>query len=359
MPLVAHTNLPTFDRLRHGGYDILTLDRAMAQDIRELHIGLLNMMPDAALTITEQQYMRLVGNCNQIAQFYIHPFSVPGLPRSAGTADYIDTYYTDFEDLRQAGLDALIISGANVTQPSLELEPFWTPLRDVIEWATDNVTSILCSCLATHALVKQLYQIDRHQLPRKQWGVYSHRVTNRLHPLLQGINTRFDVPHSRWNEVTYEELTAAGLRVLVDSDEAGVHMAVSPDQFRIVYFQGHPEYDYNSLLKEYKREALRYLSDEINDSPPYPEHYFSVHAAGLADAHLRQAIQAKAHGKPLPDFPEAAFEPHLDNTWGDTGKAIFNNWLGLVYRLTHPDRRLPFMPDIDPQNPLGLRDCPS
>ena len=97
MPLVAHTNLPTFDRLRQGGYDILTLDRAETQDIRELHIGLLNMMPDAALTITEQQYMRLVGNCNQIVQFYIHPFSVPGLPRSAETDDYIDRYYADFE----------------------------------------------------------------------------------------------------------------------------------------------------------------------------------------------------------------------------------------------------------------------
>ena len=221
------------------------------------------------------------------------------------------------------------------------------------------MTSILCSCLATHALVKQLYQIDRHQLPRKQWGVYSHRVRNRAHPLLQGINTRFDVPHSRWNEVTQDALTAAGLRVLVDSDEAGVHMAVSPDQFRIVYFQGHPEYDYNSLLKEYKRETLRYLNDEIDDSPPNPENYFSAKAADLAASHLRQAALAKAHGKPLPDFPEAAFEPHLDNTWGDTGKAIFNNWLGLVYRLTHPDRRLPFMPDVDPHDPLGLRDCPS
>ena len=93
-----------------------------------------------------------------------------------------------------------------------------------------------------------------------------------------GINTRFDVPHSRWNEVTHDELTAAGLRVLVDSDEAGVHMAVSPDQFRIVYFQGHPEYDYNSLLKEYKREVSRYLDDEVDAAPPDPEHYFSTQA---------------------------------------------------------------------------------
>ena len=48
MPLVAHTNLPTFDRLRERGQVVLSLDRAVSQDIRELHIGLLNMMPDAA-----------------------------------------------------------------------------------------------------------------------------------------------------------------------------------------------------------------------------------------------------------------------------------------------------------------------
>ena len=83
MPLVAHTPLPTFDHLRQQGQEILTLEHAIHQDIRELHIGLLNMMPDAALTVTEQQFMRLLGSCNQIAQFYVYPFSVPGLPRSA------------------------------------------------------------------------------------------------------------------------------------------------------------------------------------------------------------------------------------------------------------------------------------
>ena len=46
MPLVAHTPLPTFDHLRQQGQEILTLEHAIHQDIRELHIGLLNMMPD-------------------------------------------------------------------------------------------------------------------------------------------------------------------------------------------------------------------------------------------------------------------------------------------------------------------------
>jgi homoserine O-succinyltransferase len=44
----------------------------------------------------------------------------------------------------------------------------------------------------------------------------------------------------------------------------------------------------------------------------------------------------------------------IDNTWRDTARAVFDNWLGKVYQLTNQDRRLPFMDGIDPKNPLGL-----
>jgi homoserine O-succinyltransferase/O-acetyltransferase len=125
MPLVAHTQLPTYTSLHQQGHEVLSLERALAQDIRELHIGLLNMMPDAALRVTEQQYMRLIGSCNQIVQFYVHPFTIPGLERSPDVQTYIDTYYDSFEQLQEEGLDALIVTGANVTNPMLELEPFW------------------------------------------------------------------------------------------------------------------------------------------------------------------------------------------------------------------------------------------
>ena len=47
--------------------------------------------------------------------------------------------------------------------------------------------------------------------------------------------------------------------------------------------------------------------------------------------------------------------PHCDNTWGDTGKAIVNNWLGLVYQLTNLDRQQQFMEGVDPDDPLQLR----
>jgi homoserine O-succinyltransferase len=313
------------------------------------------MMPDAALQATERQFIRLVGGSNPIAQFFVYPFSLPGVPRSAETLDYISKYYSSFEDLERDGLDALIITGANPSSPDLPAEPFWDPLVKVVEWAEKHVTSVLCSCLATHALLKHLYGIERQPLPRKRWGVFGHRVCEPGHPLLREINTRFDVPHSRYNDISSAQFKAAGLRVLVEGEEGGVHMASSPDGFRIVYFQGHPEYDFNSLLKEYKREVNRFLTGELDAPPPFPEHYLGPDAERLTQDWVERAVRARDAGDPIPDMPEADIEAYLDNTWGDTAKAIVNNWLGLVYKFTHLDRKKLFMDGVDPDDPLGMR----
>lgn len=354
MPLVAHSSLPTFSQLREHGHEVLSLDRAVHQDIRELHIGFLNMMPDAALAATERQFIRLVGSCNRIAQFFVYPFSLPGLDRSPETLAYIERYYSDFNKLKADGLDALIITGANVANPALDLEPFWEPLTEIVDWARDNVTSILCSCLATHALLKRFHGIERRPLPAKRWGVYSHRISAPGHPLLREINTRFDVPHSRYNDISREQFESAGLKVLAESPEGGVHMASSADQFRVIYFQGHPEYDVNSLLKEYRRELHRFARGELADAPPFPENYFPPQAAAIAGEQANEAAAARTRGETFVDSLEEDIGSLLDNTWGDTAKAIVNNWLGLVYSLTNLDRKSQFMPGVDPDDPLGL-----
>jgi homoserine O-succinyltransferase len=170
---------------------------------------------------------------------------------------------------------------------------------------------------------------------------------------LREINTRFDVPHSRYNDISREHLERRKLSVLVESEEGGVHMAVSPDQFRVIYLQGHPEYDTNSLLKEYKREVFRYLNGELHEPPPLPAHYFSGRAARISERFVREAEKALWEDRPLPDNLEEEIGPELDNTWGDTAKAIIANWLGLVYQLTNLDRRKQYMDGVDPDNPLA------
>lgn len=353
MPLVAHNDLPTFERLREEGEEVLSTERASRQDIREMHVGLLNMMPDAALEATERQFFRLVGACNQITQFHVHPFTIKGLKREPEAQAHIERYYESFDTIKKDGLDALIISGANVSQPKLHYEPFWEPLSEVFEWAKINVPSILCSCLASHALIQHCYGIERTPLPAKRWGVFSHKVIDRKHPLVSEINTRFDVPHSRFNEIFRTDMEQHDLKILVASEEAGVHLATSPDGFRIVFFQGHPEYDDISLLKEYKREVIRYFNKEIDNYPPFPVNYFNAEVQHIFNEYRKHVIDRRNNNLPLDDFPEATVIDYIDNTWRDTARAVFNNWLGKIYQLTDQDRHIPFMPGIDPNNPLG------
>lgn len=339
MTLVAHSDLPAFSYLHDEGYEVLSPEEAGRQDIRELHIGLLNMMPDAALRATERQFFRLVGSCNRIVQICIHPFCVDTHARSAEAQDYIARYYADFETLKADGLDALIVTGANPAQNDITREPFWDPMIEVVEWARRNVTSILCSCLASHGLLKHFFGIERRRREAKCWGVYSHRVVDPSHPLVRHVNTRFDAPRSHVYEMTREQVESVGGVVLAHGD-AGWHLATSPDGFRFVFLQGHPEYDPDSLLKEYKREMQRF-SAGTRDLPPYPESYLSADALAVLEPHRQASIAARAEGKDAPEFPEPAVRPLLDNTWLDTGKGIFNNWLGLVYQRTHLDRRMP------------------
>ncbi len=352
MPIVAHNDLPAYTRLRNEGMTVLTPDRAHKQDIRDLHFGLLNMMPDAALAATERQFFRLVGESNPIAQFYLHPFTIAEINRGTKAQAHIDEFYESFETLQEQGLDGLIITGANVTEPDLEKEIFWKPLVDVVRWAHENVTSTLCSCLASHAILQSQYGIKRQHLDSKMWGVFPHTVLDLSHPLVSGVNTLFDVPHSRYNRVSRDQFEEKGLHVLVESDYAGVHLAVSPDGFRTVYFQGHPEFDVVSLLKEYKREVGRYINRECDFYPPFPQNYFSLQVQAIFDEYQDRCESYLQDGEALPEFPEHLVMPMLHNTWHDTGEAIVGNWIGLVYQITSNKRRKPFMDIIDLNNPI-------
>ncbi|MBT8137425.1 MAG: homoserine O-succinyltransferase [Gammaproteobacteria bacterium] len=349
MPLIAHNDLPSYARLADEGQVVIGDERARHQDIRELHIGLLNMMPDAALEATERQFLRLVGNSNRIAQMYVHLFSVDGLGRGPAARDHIARHYQTFEQIAAAGLDALIITGANITGPDLTRENFYPPMTEVTDWARDSVTSVLCSCLASHAVWRHYHDIERRRLDKKLWGVFEHRTIARDHPIVSGVNTRFEAPHSRYNDVSRSQLEAAGITVLTESETAGVLLAASADGLRFVYVQGHPEYDTASLAKEYKREVNRYRSGERNQYPPYPRNYFDPASRDILEDYRARVLAGCDNG-----FPDAELDRHLDNTWTDTGKSIFNNWLGLVYQVTGLERNKPFMQGVNAADPLHL-----
>jgi homoserine O-succinyltransferase len=221
----------------------------------------------------------------------------------------------------------------------------------VVDWSYENVTSTLCSCLATHAVLEFKYGQKRQPVGKKHWGVFPHQVIDRDHPLISGVSTRFDIPHSRFNEVSESQFDKADVKVLAKSS-IGVHLAVSPDLFRIVFFQGHPEYDTISLLKEYKREIALYLEDKELGYPPMPSNYFSIQNEAILNEYC---ANLDAGTTSIKDFPESLIATTLDNTWHDSANAIINNWIGCVYQVTHETVGKPFMSGINPDDPLSLK----
>ncbi len=133
-------------------------------------------------------------------------------------------------------------------------------------------------------------------------------------------------------------------------------MAVSADRFRMIFFQGHPEYDASSLLKEYKREVMRFIDGDMPEYPPFPENYLDLRAQAILDEYRDRLCSARKGGGDVPEFPEDLLTQDLDNTWHDTAEAVVNNWIGKVYQVTHRDRKKPFMDGVDPDDPLDLLD---
>ena len=331
MPLIAHNGLPAFDRLRAEGVSVKTPE-ASEDTLPSLRIGLLNLMPDAALRATDRQFIRLVAAYQEDANLFVYPFTLAAEVRGADAQAHIGQHYSTFEKLRDSGLDALIITGANPSHVDIANEAFWTGLIDVIDWAVEGVQSTLCSCLATHAVIRHLQGIDRTLLPQKRWGVYSHEDVAD-HYLLDGLESPVNAPHSHHFNLTPEEFEEAGSRVLVSGTEAGVHMAVSDDQTTFVFFQGHPEYDPISLLKEYKREISRFIEGARADYPPFPEHYFSSSERLLLDGYRRDIVEALNKGREqLPEFPESDMSISADRSWTRAGSRMYRNWLSEVHR---------------------------
>ena len=350
MPIVKSSNLPTYDRLLNEGRHILDTSRADNQDIRPLHIGFCNLMPDAALQDTERQWFRLIGESNRVAQIYMHPFTLPVITRDEKTQNYIAEYYEDIETLKSQGLDALIITGANTdSNPAVTKTKQWQCFYDLMDWANNNATSTVFSCISSYLLMYQKHGQLAQKQANKVLGIFSHKVLQRQHPLTRGMNTKFDAPHARSFGISRKQYDEAGMTTLIEGDIAGVMAAVSADGFREICLQAHPEYDTFSLLKEFRRDINWFKEGVINQAPDIPANYFNDEAMPI----VQKAIADIIAGNKTP-FPEKEIELLLDNTWTDSARSIMANWIGLVYQLTHVDRQKQFMDGVDPNNPLEL-----
>jgi homoserine O-succinyltransferase len=290
-----------------------------------LDIGLINNMSDAALMTTERQLFDLLGAAAGKLLVRLHFYAMEATPRSDWGRDYVRRYYRGTDDLLNRSLDGVIVTGAEPRAASLTEEPYWSTFVQIIDWARENTVSSVYSCLAVHGAVLHIDGVERHKLPAKCIGVFAQTKTTD-HPLMHDVPATFRTPHARWNEVQEAALAGCGYSVLTRSADAGVDCFVKQQKKSLfVNFQGHPEYDAQSLLGEYRRDMGRFLRGESEVCPTIPRGYFDTEAEEILTAYRRKALSDR-HPEFFADFPGQVAKD-LRNVWHPSARRIYRNWL--------------------------------
>ncbi len=297
MPIRTQSDLPAKEKLENENIFVMDETRAMHQDIRPLKVCILNLMP--LKEETELQLLRVLSNTPlQIDVSFMTLKSHVSLNTSAS---HLNKFYITYDDVKDEKFDGLIITGAPVEKMEFEEVDYWEELCKIMDWSKRNVTSTLHICWGAQAGLYYHFGLEKKALEQKISGIFEHRVRNRKEPLVRGFDDYFYAPHSRYTEVTKEDVYACeALKVLAESDEAGIYIAMAGDGKQI-FITGHPEYDRVTLKNEYIRDCGKGLNPEI------PAHYFPD------------------------DDPEK--EPFLQ--WRSHSINLYSNWLNYyVYQVT-------------------------
>ena len=376
MPLSIE-NSDLHERIHKRDHSVLKKEEADQREYRELHLCIVNMMPAGALKPTELDFLLPIGQASGALQIVPHFVRIEGVDYGKHH-DYVIENYNSFDEMKEIAPDAMIVTGANLPSGSPTEPPFYNPmdkgsqlyqaLEEIIKYAEsdDGPTSTLYSCLASHAYMQIKHNAPRQKMQEKRWGNFEHQNTSITHPMTEGISSHFMLPHSRWNQITWEQVLDAEMKLLAYSDEAGVLLASSKDGIRAILMQGHPEYSTTALLKEWNRDLGQAMKSRISGDdisapiPPLPANYFEGHSLTLAKKFQDQVFsgefdeQIKQSRLIMPKHIEKQILDAVPNRHSSISNDILGKWISSVHNITHYDRGKPFMENLDPDNPLNL-----
>jgi homoserine O-succinyltransferase/O-acetyltransferase len=311
-----------------------------ARERAGIAVGLINNMGDEALKITERQFASVVSEAAGDIDVSFRIFALKSTKRSPRALDYINARYEPASAAMDGDLDALIITGAQPLADRLSEEAYWEELAELIDWAKLHTTSTILSCLAAHAGVLHLDGIERRPLPKKCAGVFDFAAET-SHPLVGKQGQMRPVPHSRYNGLLRSELEQAGYAVLTSSRGCGVDSFVKCFGSQFVFLQGHPEYDANSLAREYRRDMDRYLRGETDRIPAMPKGYFGAEGeAKLSALDSRKRDHRSQEQIPALSIIEALAPAQA--IWREAASSFFRGWIETVAI------------EIDPESNKGL-----
>ncbi|AIY63737.1 homoserine O-acetyltransferase MetA [Pseudoalteromonas piratica] len=303
MPITVRDQLPAINTLRQENVFVMPQSRAQTQEIRPMRLAILNLMPNKVET--EVQFIRLLANSPLQVNVELLRLDTH---RSKNTSEqHLDMFYKYFSEVKNENYDAMIVTGAPLAHLEYSDVAYWQELKEIFDWAEQHVTSTLFSCWAAHAGLFHHYGLKRKLKAKKLCGVFKHQRYFEHAALTRGFDDEFLVPHSRYGHINEADIANhSQLEVIAGSPEVGAFLIKNKSGSQ-VFLTGHPEYDADTLKKEYLRDL------EKDQNAPKPNNYFP---------------NDDASAKP-------------SKTWQSHAFLLFSNWLNYyVYQTTPYDINL-------------------
>jgi len=251
MPIKIPVELPATHILEGENIFVMDADRAYKQDIRPLKLLILNLMP--LKIVTETQLLRLLGNTAlQVEVDFIYTASY--VPHHTAQ-EHLTEFYGVFNDVKHKNYDGFIITGAPVEEMAFEDVAYWDELCEIMCWSKKHAYSTFHICWGAQAGLYYHYQIPKHPVAPKIFGVYKHHVNVAHEKLFRGFDDEFYVPHSRYTEFWREDIEKhPELTILAEAEgRAGIYVVANLKR-RQFFITGHAEYDPLTLKAEYERD---------------------------------------------------------------------------------------------------------
>ena len=147
MPIRIKGTMPVVQKLEAENIFVMTEKRAIHQDIRQLRIAIVNIMPQKETT--ELQLLRLLSNSP--LQVEITFIRLETHRYKNVSTSYLEEHYRLFNEIKNIRFDGLIITGAPVENLEYEDVDYWDEITEIMAWSQTHVTSTLYICWAAQA----------------------------------------------------------------------------------------------------------------------------------------------------------------------------------------------------------------
>jgi homoserine O-succinyltransferase len=130
-------------------------------------------------------------------------------------------------------------------------------------------------------------------------------------------------------------LEQAGYVVLTSSPRHGVDSFAKCFGSQFVFLQGHPEYDANSLAREYRRDMNQYLLGETDRIPARPKGYFGAQAEAKLSAMDCRTHEHRSQLQ-MQDLSIIESLAPAEAIWREAAISFFRGWIEMVaFEINH------------------------